>query len=1030
MSYLSHTPPVSRARTVAVGVGALLAILASSIGIPLLLLKFGGNPLPTQWPTPAEAIAAVTRPDDGTLFLGGVRLLGWLAWAGWALSLLSCIPAQLAGRRPPRLPGLSWQQARAGALTAAVAAMVTVLVAGTAAPAATAATTGVTTGPARPVAATAPAHPTSPAAAPVSSPGPVSVAATPTHDVTVARGDTLWGIAETQLGDGAAYPQLVAASKATVQPDGRHLSDPNRIYPGWKITIPATTGTPATDPTPASAPVPVTVTTPAPAPAGPEVITPPVAVPAPAPAPAPAVPPAQAAPAPATSAAAAMTVDESAPAHHTLGLGALAAAGLVGLLALARARQSRRRAPGRRIAMPTGRAAAAEGHLRADADPLAVSDLNRALRTLAGRAHSLGLPMPALRAARITSDTLELYLVDADATLPAPFELIDEGTWQIHRSGLSALLTEDEAADIPAPYPTLVTIGHDEDQALLLLHLEELGTLGITGDAGLSREVLTAITAELIASTWAEDTRITLVRLMPELVDALSSDRASYTDTLDAALAALEYTARVHSDALAAAGLPDVTQARSARRVDESWTPHLLIIAGDVTDTERDRLTALVSAHPRVAIAALTAATSPLGPWSLTVHHRGDTVTGQLAPVPIQVTPQRLPDERYLDLVALYQTTDDPDVDGPAWAAGIDDSPLQLSTLTPANPPIDLAVDDAPEATTLVDVDDVPAPVEDLVDDEPMLVDDTVELEHPAVELAHEERQIDELESQPAALDAVHAEAAATDLTQPGDVDDTTTSDLDALILAHPATQPQLRVLGPVPALMGERGKRPGSPKRSLEILAYLALHPGQPYQAFDEAIFPGERVTAGKRNQYLSNTRGWVGVADDGHPYVALVEEAGYRLAEDTSVDWWHFQQLVSPTIAQASSERLRQALSLVDGQPLGGIDADRYQWAMSDQAEILAAVADVAHELARRAISSGDARTAHWAAAKGLEAEPVSEALWRDAITAAYLTGNPDRVRDTIARCRIVLEPLGADLEDETQDLINQTLKAAANA
>ena len=54
----------------------------------------------------------------------------------------------------------------------------------------------------------------------------------------VQPGDTLSEISEDQLGDADAYPSIVRASRDTVQPNGAHLSDPDLILPGWKLTIP------------------------------------------------------------------------------------------------------------------------------------------------------------------------------------------------------------------------------------------------------------------------------------------------------------------------------------------------------------------------------------------------------------------------------------------------------------------------------------------------------------------------------------------------------------------------------------------------------------------------------------------------------------------------------------------------------------------------------------------------------------------------------------------------------------------------
>jgi YVTN family beta-propeller protein len=54
----------------------------------------------------------------------------------------------------------------------------------------------------------------------------------------VRSGDTLWAIAERQLGDPRLWPTIASASASTVQPDGQRLTDPDLIRPGWALTVP------------------------------------------------------------------------------------------------------------------------------------------------------------------------------------------------------------------------------------------------------------------------------------------------------------------------------------------------------------------------------------------------------------------------------------------------------------------------------------------------------------------------------------------------------------------------------------------------------------------------------------------------------------------------------------------------------------------------------------------------------------------------------------------------------------------------
>ena len=200
------------------------------------------------------------------------------------------------------------------------------------------------------------------------------------------------------------------------------------------------------------------------------------------------------------------------------GVGALLAAALLTLLAARRVRQQRRRHPGQRIPMPPADLASTEQDLRLVENPDALARVDQALRTLSALLGEAGRSLPPLRLARLHAQQLELYLAEP-AMLPAPFAgTADPTVWTLDSDAL--LLPTAELANVPAPYPSLVTIGHDLDDAHVLVDLEHLGALAVNGDDDRSLAVLAALAAELATSRWADDLQVTLVGCLPTLPTA------------------------------------------------------------------------------------------------------------------------------------------------------------------------------------------------------------------------------------------------------------------------------------------------------------------------------------------------------------------------------------------------------------------------------------------------------------------------------------------------------------------------------
>lgn len=951
--------------------GALLILLMVVVGVPVLLLAFGAVPPPHTWP------AALTAPDDGTVLIGLLTVIGWLAWLVVTAAVLSETVAVVSRQRIRiRLPGLGWLQG--------VAAVLVIAALGGAVPATAhdSAPVVVVTGTSTPAVAVDSAVTGEPDGAErYRGPGvshrvqagddlwslaehyyrdgakwrqiasanpelltggpdllragwelfiPAEDAAPVEAMIRVHNGDTLSGLAADHLGDAARWPELWHLNRAVLNhpdevPAGISLRVPtkdNTAPPGREQSPGPDHGEADEDPPAASIePEPGTEQEPGTRPE-------PSAEPSP-------TSPATTRPAPTESKAAEQTADgpsTTVVANVDLtaalgGIGALLAAGLVGSFAARRLIQLHERPVGRRVAHPDPGAERLAAALHTVRAPGGRAGLALAQELVARHCRKVGAAPPILDHVLVGPDRVELVVTEAGSP-PTGFT-VDGRRWVLTAPERSAV-----AEPVGSPWPALVTLGRLPDaDTEILIDLERWGDLGVDlDDPTDARALVRGIVLDLIANPGAP--RVVVVGGDPDLLAAADVSHVSWCADPDELLTELEDRAAHHH--LDPDDRPPGVIRLEVERA-EAWQPVLVVLDTPLTARQRRRLTGLLD-DPRTPVVVLR--TMAPAAHNLT----GDADRVRLDGSDVDFTPHLVAESARDRVVELFRVTGSTSTTPAPW----------WSPTAPATDPT------GPD---------------------------------PARVLATGTRQ-----------------------------------ELPVTIANHPSERPgpMVQLLGPID-LTGATGTEPiRARKQCIEYCAWLLENPGRTSREMASQLFVAEAT----RRSNMSRLRTWLGHDPKGLPYLPEAYSGRITLHDEVISDWQLLQQLVPGDIRQAKDSTLVAALEMVRGAPLADAAPQQWGWAEELRLDMVSMIRDIAWVLADRARQIGDLDRVRWATSRGLTAAPDDELLMSQRLRAEHEAGNiseSERLsRRIIARART----LDVDLLDDTVDLLQEIAEGQVRA
>lgn len=827
-----------------------------------------------------------------------------------------------------------------------------------------------------------------------------------THsEVVVRKGDTLSEIAQHELGDAGAYPQIFSASTDIIQPDGRRLLDPNVIDVGWTLHIADDVyeATPAAPQQPAPTHERPRAPGQQPSEVRPDQTQPAQADEPPPPADDPGVDSRAAEQgernAQGEQGAAAHTADESEKIGDFTALRALLASaaclsvGALGLLTANRRRRVRRRRVGRMIApTPQELSGVDQAILEHGSDAQEhVVFLDRALRHVAACCQAAGDPLPPLGAAVLGAEELTLlFTCPATGDVPDGWSASEDvRAWMLPRS----TFLEPDLQTQPAPYPALVSVGQDEDGRTWLLDLETMGACGIGGDPAQVANLMRFMVAELAVNAWSEGSEVMLADGFGAETIGLNPARLRQVHRRDAFARASVLTGELGQVERNLA--VDILTRRRDGLLLDSTTPVVVVVdtrpeesfVAELEARDRSRVVVVYGDDDAPAVEVSGDGMAHLPIWGISVRAYA------LASSEAEVMAALLASTRNTADVPVSDPEGD---DGPLGKYARVDGSLREEYTQPRRPGGGDPFSVLPEA------------------DEVYLATAATTTEDLAAVA-------------PSTSARTRAAIASDDATLDNDVADW---------FDESSPRPKVHVLGPVEvtALDGGDPNAIDNLGGTVSFIAYLACQ---------ERGVTGERAAAafGWKTQKTvqnraTNARFLLGrsttgsdwlpdastsrCARSGTPTYALVRSAGGVLC---SADLFCRLRARGQSRGDGCEDDLVTALSLVTGAPFEAATDRRYPWLFQGRNHdevLVGAIQDAAHVMASRAVVSGRTDLVRLACDAARRASPHSDIPWLDQ-AAAIDAESGHGAADELVR-REIVDRIDEDLPPRTEVILDQ--------